>query len=271
MLPLLFACVISTLDDPDLRAPQPGDGAPTDTAPAVDTEPPADTDPGTDTETHDTEPPGETGTPYPATCDELLPLFHAETADIRSCTTDADCGEVLEGTSCGCTRNWVANLDAELGPWRHLFGLGQELGCDLGTASTCDCPATDGFACVENTCTWDYIDTLDFCMASDGDDYRILHAALDGDDLTVAFEVSGGCEDHDYTLCWPSGGFLESYPVQATLEIVYDSHDDPCDGLVTDVRHFDLAYLKYAYAQSYGDDSGTILVHVGDHTLTYTF
>ncbi len=269
MLTLLLACVISTPDDPDLRAPHPGDDAPTDTAPAVDTEPPTDTAPGTDTENHDTQ--TETGSADPATCDDLLPLFHAETSDVRSCTTDADCGQVLEGTSCGCTRNWVANLGAELGAWRHLYGLGQALGCDLGTTSTCDCPAADGFACVENTCTWDYVDTLGFCMASDGDDYRILHATLEGDDLTVAFEVSGGCEDHDYTLCWPSGGFLESHPVQATLEVVYDSHDDPCDGLVTDVRHFDLAYLKHAYAQSYGDDSGTVLVHVGEHTLTYSF
>ena len=271
MLTLLLACVTSTPNDPDLRAPQPGDDTPTDTAPAADTEAPADTEtPTDDTENPDTQG-GETGSVDPATCDELLPLFHAETAEIRSCTTDAECGAVLEGTSCGCTRNWVASVDAELGSWRHLYNLGQELSCDLGTTSTCDCPAADGFACVENTCQWDYVETLGFCMAIDGDDYRILHAAIDGDDLTVAFEVSGGCEDHDYTLCWPSGGFLESYPVQATLEVAYDSHDDPCDGLVTDVRHFDLAYLKVAYQQSYGEDSGTIQVHVGDHTLAYAF
>ena len=43
MLTLLLACVTSTPNDPDLRAPQPGDDTPTDTAPAADTEAPADT------------------------------------------------------------------------------------------------------------------------------------------------------------------------------------------------------------------------------------
>jgi hypothetical protein len=91
-------------------------------------------------------------------CDAIVADFTAETTEIRSCTADAECGQVLSGTSCGCTRNWVARTDADLTEWETLRDDAFANGCSVpGGISTCDCPAADGFACNAGTCTWNYL------------------------------------------------------------------------------------------------------------------
>lgn len=84
------------------------------------------------------------------TCDEVT----AEIATIRSCTSADQCGLVLEGTSCGCTRDLVARLDAPIAILEALRAAAP----DCGFSSTCDCPEADGFACVDGLCTWNYLD-----------------------------------------------------------------------------------------------------------------
>lgn len=91
------------------------------------------------------------------TCDELEPAFQAETESIRSCDAPEDCGQQLTGTSCGCTRDWVARADADTTLFYDLIQQGSALQCDLPLASTCDCPQADGFDCVDGTCTWNYV------------------------------------------------------------------------------------------------------------------
>jgi len=76
---------------------------------------------------------------------------------IRGCAEDSECGLVLEGTSCGCTRNWVARLDADTAKFYDLVELALELECELPFTSTCDCPATDGYSCTDDVCGWNYI------------------------------------------------------------------------------------------------------------------
>lgn len=93
-----------------------------------------------------------------STCETLVPALASETTTIRACELASQCGQVLTGTSCGCTRNWVARNDADLGAWNTLRDEAQALGCEIpGTISTCDCPATDGFACEQGVCTWNYL------------------------------------------------------------------------------------------------------------------
>jgi hypothetical protein len=92
------------------------------------------------------------------TCEAIVEGFLDETAEIRSCTADAECGQVLTGTSCGCTRNWVARTNADLAQWQALRDDAFANNCEIpGGISTCDCPATDGFACNAGTCTWNYL------------------------------------------------------------------------------------------------------------------
>lgn len=87
-------------------------------------------------------------------CPQIVADFQAETAAIRSCQTDAECGQVLQGTSCGCTRDWVARIGANT---RAFYDLLQDAGaCGYAPISTCDCPQTFGFVCDNNVCSWDY-------------------------------------------------------------------------------------------------------------------
>lgn len=87
-------------------------------------------------------------------CPQILRDFAAETTAIRSCTSPAQCGQVLQGTSCGCTRNWVARNNANT---TRFYQLLQDAGaCGFSAISTCDCPQTFGFDCVQQICTWDY-------------------------------------------------------------------------------------------------------------------
>lgn len=91
-------------------------------------------------------------------CDAMVAAFQAETAEIRACEQDSDCGQVLTGTSCGCSRNWVAREGADIDLWDSLRDDAMDAGCELpGMISTCDCPAVDGFVCNEGVCGWNYL------------------------------------------------------------------------------------------------------------------
>lgn len=117
----------------------------------------------TDTTGAATSEPGSTGTTDPGStgaimdCAALEAAFAAETKKIRSCTKNAECGQDLQGTSCGCTRNWVARNDADTTHFYELIDQGAALQCELIPASTCDCPAAEGFACDQGICTWNYL------------------------------------------------------------------------------------------------------------------
>lgn len=88
-------------------------------------------------------------------CADAQAALDRTVAEISACESDAQCGQVLAGTSCGCTRNKVARKDADLTEFEARSQKLQELGCG-GMISTCDCPPADGFVCADGSCTWNY-------------------------------------------------------------------------------------------------------------------
>lgn len=204
------------------------------------------------------------------TCEQVIDAMDAELATIQACSTDDDCGQSLSGTSCGCTRNLVAAGDADLTTFQDLQALASDMACDLG-GSTCDCPPAWGFACDDGTCTWNYVDSWSSCRAEDGDPYEVEGLTLDGNVLEVAVGYSGGCEEHSFTTCWPDQLFLESEPVQATLELQHDANGDACESYLRELVQVDLSPLAYAYAENYGGETGTVIVNVGEESVTWTF
>lgn len=92
-----------------------------------------------------------------ADCEVLEQRYADALAEIQTCTEAAQCGQVLEGTSCGCTRNLVARLDADLSEWIVYRDAAIAQECWIGGTSVCDCPDTDGFDCIGGTCTWNYV------------------------------------------------------------------------------------------------------------------
>jgi hypothetical protein len=90
------------------------------------------------------------------TCDDVRAAIGDEFARIGACQTDAECGQVLVGTSCGCTRDWVARLDADTGRFEELMSVTVEGESCSEFIGTCDCPSADGFACRGGYCGWNY-------------------------------------------------------------------------------------------------------------------
>jgi hypothetical protein len=89
-------------------------------------------------------------------CDEVDAEVIKERQSIQSCTTAAECGQELDGTSCGCTRSAVARLDADTMRFYALLDRRGELQCET-LSGTCDCPNADGFVCTNGMCAWNYV------------------------------------------------------------------------------------------------------------------
>lgn len=100
------------------------------------------------------------------------------------------------------------------------------------------------------------------------DPYNIIEKNIDGDSLTIKFEVSGGCGSHRFTL-YANDVFLESFPVQQTSVIGYYANDE-CDSIIQIEETFDLLPIKEVYQRTYPSAIGeqsVILNGLG----TYTF
>ena len=92
-----------------------------------------------------------------------------ELAAISSCRVASDCGQILEGVSCGCTRAPVVRLKADAKPYLKLRAEAAKLletwsdmppkECStfpVSGISPCDCPPADGFACIEQRSVWNF-------------------------------------------------------------------------------------------------------------------
>ena len=90
------------------------------------------------------------------TCDEVNAEMKEELSGLQACSVDADCGQVLEGTSCGCTNDLVAHKEYDAARFRSLQLRAQELKCTT-TVTDCSCPATNGFVCTDKVCGWNYV------------------------------------------------------------------------------------------------------------------
>lgn len=133
------------------------------------------------------------------------------------------------------------------------------------------CPADDDDAADDDDVIPQPLWPLDICAPiPPSNPFSHTGTALSGDVLTVDLGYSGGCEIHDFQLCWDAV-FAESDPVQVWLTLVHDANGDACEAYITESRQFDLNPLKQAWQSSYGATSGTIIVHLGTDTLSYSF
>lgn len=218
--------------------------------------------------------PTDANPPDTRTCADVQQDLDDELATIQTCSSAADCGQVLAGSSCGCTRNLVARRDANLDGYQDLVEEGTTLQCDLPFASPCDCPEAAGYACDDGTCSWNYVSgdsAIPQCGTDNGDAITVNAVSIDGTDLVVDVTYSGGCATHAFQLCWPSQSFLESEPVQVDLEILHLDPGDKCDGKVDEDVRLSLLPLQQAYDQAYQSTTGTIDLRLNGQGATYSF
>jgi hypothetical protein len=80
-------------------------------------------------------------------------------------------------------------------------------------------------------------------------DFQVLEMMNENDVLTVVFQYSGGCEEHDFNAHF-SGGWLKSLPPQAVLDFEHlNPNKDACRSIVKDSIDFDLKPLRYPSAE----------------------
>ncbi len=75
------------------------------------------------------------------------------------------------------------------------------------------------------------------------DDLDIFAAQVVGDELVVEVGYGGGCETHDFTLCFDS---IVPDTEVTNLAIDHDAHGDACEAYLMEMRKFDLTPLQQA-------------------------
>ena len=73
-------------------------------------------------------------------------------------------------------------------------------------------------------------------------EFEVVGHKLDGALLRLDVRYSGGCEEHDFRVCW--GGILApSDPPQIPIEVNHYNHGDSCEALITESLYIDLSEI----------------------------
>jgi len=134
----------------------------------------------------------------------------------------------------------------------------------------------DDYAPTDTSDTWlDAPEPFSDCSREQGHDYTIDLGAgtvIEDDKLLVAVSYGGGCEEHQFQICWPEDTFDDStLPVQTRLDIWHGGARDYCEALVTEVVEFDLVLLREAYERTFDEEHGTILLRLDEQLVEYDF
>lgn len=214
------------------------------------------------------------------------------------------CGCLEDGTIGGCTRlacepecepgttvpaddgcnTCECNGDGTIGGCTAI-GCEPDPQCEPGTAvpaddgcNTCECndDGTIG-GCTEIACEPGDTDPFDgpdlsSCEESTPFDSLVIEdVTLEGDTLTLDVAYSGCGPGHPLGGCW-GGEFLESAPVQVTLNVAHDNLGEECDAFPSDSFEVDLTPLRQAYIAGYGGGGDIDIAIPGwDASVVYSF
>jgi|GEM_PF-6428109 len=181
-----------------------------------------------------------------------------------SCTTHDGC---LQSERCHVPALWGGCVSSHVG-------------CEDDENGVCECFTTDdcgsGGYCVPGELWPGEPRQLAECNGSEPTDGFMLEtmafALADPDVLLLYVQTGGGCEQHEWSVCWDST-FLESLPVRVRLTVAHDANDDLCEALISDTVAVDLTMLEQAYQDAYNTEMGTISIGVADQpgSIEYTF
>lgn len=192
--------------------------------------------------------------------------FNGQTYKEGETFTDA-----LGCNGCGCNNGSVV-CDAKYCDPAQACSKG-EAKFASGTSVICE----DGCnTCLCNDTSWSSTDSgclplqkVESCSGAKGvEKVRVLYR--DGDKLAVEVGTGGCATDRPaFKLCF-DGAFRESYPVQATLNLI-PTTVTPCSAWVTQSKVFDLSPLRSAYQMGYQSQTGTINVSLDGTGFQYSF
>ena len=152
--------------------------------------------------------------------------------------------------------------------------------CDDGQPPAVTCELNDGGSCewVVAECVNLPVDrelTIGSCTPVEGanDPYEIRSVEVQGDILYVGVEYSGGCGEHEFTVC-PSD-FRESIPLQMTVSLLHDSNGDTCEAIFSEFIAIDMTWIKEQHQAQYSGTEREVSVTIqgpnGGEGFLYSF
>lgn len=89
-------------------------------------------------------------------CADYAIMLDVETRLAGSCVSDSECGQIMTGTGCGCTKdNLIANHNFDLTYFYDLLGEATAMECNVAFGTPCDCDGAAVPVCRAGQCTWE--------------------------------------------------------------------------------------------------------------------
>lgn len=199
----------------------------------------------------------------------------AATTDDPTVAQECTPGDTMSGQGdcltcvCSAAGQWVCDrCDPTTGPVETTSGStsassSESSGTTAGETTTAS-TTTESTTTEGDTAGTTGGDALPECAAlGEGDPYDIDKAVVDGDELVLDVVYGGGCETHDFTLCF-AGIVLDTGVV--LVDVVHDAHGDACEALISEPRSFDLKPL-----QAFFTSPGQLSLDGWADLLEYTF
>lgn len=128
---------------------------------------------------------------------------------------------------------------------------------------------------VYEVCEEDESQAIEVCEPADTDPLDIVSMTINGDLLTLSLTYSGGCQDHEFELCW-DGMFVETNPAQnvfqmeTEIELGHNSFQDECDAIISQELEYDLTGLKQSYLSQFGSNGTPVTLRMGQYSVDYS-
>jgi hypothetical protein len=205
-------------------------------------------------------------------------------------TEDPPAGTSTSGTTGDATTVTATTIAQECMPGEMKSGEGDCLTCTCSDAGLWECDRCSPTSGPLETTTTDATETTDAPVTTttdptttsgtssettdgglfqdcgalgEGDMFEITKAAVVSDELALEVAYGGGCETHDFTLCF-AGVVLDTNIV--LVDVVHDAHADACDAFITEPRSFDLTPF-----QVFGPSPIQLSLDGWDDLLEYSF
>ena len=89
-------------------------------------------------------------------CNDYSIMLGVEANLATQCVTDSQCGQVIQGTGCGCmTDNLIANHNFDLSYLYELLDESEAAGCTMNLGTPCDCNGGVVPVCRAGRCVWE--------------------------------------------------------------------------------------------------------------------
>ena len=106
---------------------------------------------------------------------------------------------------------------------------------------------------------------LEMCDVQDDAAFQIGDLSIDGDTLIIGVSYSGGCEAHEWQICW-DGTTQDIVPPEVSLHIGHNNNGDSCEAIRTETIEFDISPLQVP-----NPNVESLTVYVGGQALSYAY